>query len=121
MTPKNGGSRDEALRIRIRQRLADLEWTQEQLADAIGETEKNVSRWLTTTRIPAAFLAGFVQKVPVNPEWLLTGVGDPDPPDRTKAERIYGIVSELVALDDPEELAEIWDWWSHLRRIEGDE
>jgi hypothetical protein len=48
-------------------------------------------------------------------------VGDPDPPDRTKAERIYGIVSELVALDDPEELAEIWDWWSHLRRIEGDE
>lgn len=94
--PPNGGTDEDAIRKRMRDRLADLRVTQEQLASAIGEKLKNVNRWLTGTKMPAHFIAAYVAKVDVNPAWLITGVGLPSRLPEEAARARLAEIREIV-------------------------
>lgn len=61
-------------------RLEELGYSLPDLAEATGESYRNVHRWIREDiRVPAHFLGLFAQAVPVDARWLLTGEGTPDP------------------------------------------
>ncbi|MCG3183848.1 MAG: hypothetical protein ICCCNLDF_01957 [Planctomycetes bacterium] len=67
-------STEEAgLRARLEQLVA--EHSQARLARDTGVTPSNVSRYLAGMRVPAEFCMRLVEKLGVNPAWLLTGEG----------------------------------------------
>lgn len=69
-----------AIQERCLQRLKELGWTQQRLADETGELYKNVNRWLGSgVKMPLGFLDLYVKAVPVNLRWLITGDGASDP------------------------------------------
>lgn len=76
-----GDISEAGLKRRMKERLSALDdWTLKRLAKATGDDYKNVVRWVSeATTVPADFLARYVSAVPVNPVWLLTGDGVPDP------------------------------------------
>jgi hypothetical protein len=95
---QNGDVRqDEALKLRMEQRLYDVRKTMRELADETGTPYKQVRRWIKEdTRVPADFLAAFVSAVAVNPRWLLTGEGSPDTPAESTESAYRAGVHEAV-------------------------
>lgn len=64
----------------MRMRLQELGYSLPDLAEATGESYRNVHRWVREDiRVPAHFVARFAEAVPVNPTWLLTGRGTAEP------------------------------------------
>lgn len=64
----------------MRMRLQELGYSLPELAEATGESYRNVHRWVREDiRVPAHFVARFAEAVPVNPTWLLTGRGVAEP------------------------------------------
>jgi hypothetical protein len=81
---------DGALKARMEQRLFDVRMTMQEVSDRTGTDYKQVRRWIKEgTRVPADFLAAFVGAVPVNARWLLTGEGDPEPPQGEEVEESF--------------------------------
>jgi transcriptional regulator with XRE-family HTH domain len=96
--PQKRGGEDALLLVRMRKRLRELGWTHERLGEEIGESRKQVQRWLSgAARAPAEFVAQYAAAVPVNPVWLLTGDGEPAPvPEDARA----GAFAEIAAIVD---------------------
>ena len=68
------------IKVRMRTRLEELGFSLPQLAEATGESYRNVHRWVREDiRVPAHFVALFAEAVPVNTRWLLTGDGVSEP------------------------------------------
>jgi transcriptional regulator with XRE-family HTH domain len=102
---QNGGVQmDEGLKARMAERLRDVRMTQAEVARHAGVHENQVQRWISgSTRVPAEFLARYVEVVPVNPRWLLTGEGNPDTPAdateaayRAGAREVTGVLEDIV-------------------------
>lgn len=77
------------IKVRMRTRLDELGCSLPQLAEATGESYRNVHRWVREDiRVPAHFVALFAEAVPVDTRWLLTGNGtaDPEGPDMAEPE-----------------------------------
>ncbi len=75
------------IKHRMRVRLDELGYSLPELAEATGESYRNVHRWVREEiRIPAHFVALFAEAVPVDARWLLTGRGTSEP-NRTDRER----------------------------------
>jgi len=72
--------REEQRRVNaIRARLTQLaaRWPQAEIARRLGTSRTNVSRYLKGTRMPLDVGGAIVEKLGVNPAWLLTGEGAP--------------------------------------------
>lgn len=90
----------EPLKVRMNQRLSQLHWSLVDLAERTGESYRNVHRWMREdVKVPAHFLARFVEVVPVNATWLLSGSGSPHPVEQSAAEvaleRIAAILTSV--------------------------
>jgi transcriptional regulator with XRE-family HTH domain len=113
-TEKGEGSRDMeglAKRLRLAREYAGL--TQQQFADRIGYSRRQVLSWENATNLPPVWaLAAVRQAFDVDPEWVLSGPGviplrqvDLSSPDRRH--RLYGEVRRLAkraGLSLPEEV-----------------
>src|SRR5690606_34452113 len=93
---------EEELRRRMRWWALDrLRLTMTEIAEATGESYKNVQNWMGTgarrKTIPASFLVAFAQAVPVNPEWLLTEQGRPEPIARSRKAAAFDQIAAIVA------------------------
>lgn len=92
---------DDALKGRLALRLEQVGMKRAELARLLGESEKNLQNWITgSTAVPASFLVRYMSVVPVSAEWLLTGQGDPNPPDPSTAERAFEGIRRIVQLAD---------------------
>lgn len=59
-------------RDKVRERLSELDWTQQKLADAIGRPKQQVSNLLTGRRNPGVpMLAEFAHALKVEPGYLI--------------------------------------------------
>lgn len=68
------------IKARMNHRLDELGYSLPDLAQATGESYRNVHRWIREDiRVPAHFLALFAEAVPVDARWLLTGEGSSEP------------------------------------------
>lgn len=86
-----------ALKRRMNERLEQLRWTLVDLAEKTGENYRNVHRWLREdVKIPADFVSRFVEVVPVNAEWLLTGEGMLEPIPPSTAEMALEQIAQVV-------------------------
>lgn len=75
-----GVGKGRQIKIRMRMRLDELGYSLPQLAEATGESYRNVHRWVREDiRVPAHFVALFAEAIPVDTRWLLTGDGTSDP------------------------------------------
>ncbi|MCA8939336.1 MAG: helix-turn-helix transcriptional regulator, partial [Planctomycetes bacterium] len=76
--------------------------SQAQIAKQTGYSRANVSAYAKGTRIPASFAAALVEKLGVNPSWLLTGQGMPFRldvlPNAAKGESAEALVDALKAI-----------------------
>jgi hypothetical protein len=81
MEPNEVATLNDALRGRLVARMAQAGFgTARALAAELGYSYRSVENWLgTDTKMPAHFLARFVEVVPTDGHWLLTGVGTPEP------------------------------------------
>lgn len=91
---------DEPIKARMDQRLNHLQWSLVDLADATNESYRNVHRWIREdVKVPAHFITRFARVIPVNPTWLLTGEGTPDPVKESTAkvalERIAHVLDSV--------------------------
>jgi len=76
------------IKVRMRTRIDELGYSLPQLAEATGESYRNVHRWVREDiRVPAHFVALFAEAVPVDTRWLLTGNGTSDPEGSGPAEQ----------------------------------
>lgn len=98
-------SRDDAendswsdpLKVRMNQRLSQLHWSLVDLAERTGESYRNVHRWMREdVKVPAHFLARFVEVVPVNATWLLSGSGSPHPVEQSAAETALERIAAIL-------------------------
>lgn len=86
-----------ALKRRMNERLEQLRWTLTELAEKTGENYRNVHRWLREdVKVPADFVARFVEVVPVKADWLLTGEGTLEPIPPTNAEMALEQIAAVV-------------------------
>lgn len=98
-------SRDDAghdpssdpLKVRMNQRLSQLHWSLVDLSERTGESYRNVHRWMREdVKVPAHFLARFVEVVPVNATWLLSGSGSPHPVEQSAAESALDRIAAIL-------------------------
>lgn len=88
---------EKGLKARMSARIDQLGWTLARVAEATGDSYKNVQRWVRgTTSPPADFVARYVAAVPVNPIWLLTNEGAPDPVQASEIERAFLEIARIV-------------------------
>jgi len=93
---------EEGIRRRMREwALERLRLTMVEIAEKTGESYKNVQNWMAAGKtMPAAFVAAFVEAIPVNRGWLLTGEGRPEPlaaePKVRAFDRIAAIVTDVL-------------------------
>ncbi len=88
----------DPLKDRMNRRLSQLHWSLVELSERTGESYRNVHRWMREdVRIPAHFLSRFVEVVPVNAAWLLSGSGSPDPVEPTAAEAALQQIAQVLA------------------------
>lgn len=104
----------EGIKRRMNQRLQDLRLEMKEVAEATEDPYRSVQNWLREdNRVPADFVARYVTVVPVNIEWLLTGIGSPDRPDEAVGERLYSVLSRLtrstLSADEKRELLREFD------------
>lgn len=94
----------KALRERMAERLAqhmvEIQVAQPKghrwLAAEIGERYQQIWRWLGgETQMPAHFILAYLDAVPTNPRWLLTGEGSPEA-GREDAERTLDAIREIL-------------------------
>lgn len=91
------GDSDEAVKSRMDRRLDKLSWSLVDLADATGESYRNVHRWVREdVKVPAHFISRFARVVPVNPSWLLTGEGTPDPVEESTAKKALERIARVL-------------------------
>lgn len=107
----NQGVRSDPLKLRMNQRLEELRLTLGDVAERTGESYRNVHRWMREdVKVPAHFLGRFVEVVPVDSTWLLTGAGTPDPVAPSRAEealdRIAAVLASVRVASDSGALAE---------------
>jgi transcriptional regulator with XRE-family HTH domain len=102
MKQQNSGDAESALKERLAKRLRDTRMTQAEVARYAGVHENQVQRWIGgKTRVPADFLARYVEVVPVNPRWLLTGEGSPDTPaEATESAYRAGVHEAVGQMED---------------------
>ena len=87
----------DPLKVRMNQRLVQLHWTLVDVADRTGESYRNVHRWMREdVKVPAHFLARFVEVVPVNASWLLSGAGSPHPVEQSSAEAALERIAAIL-------------------------
>jgi PAS domain S-box-containing protein len=87
----------DPLKVRMNQRLSQLHWTLVDLAERTGESYRNVHRWMREdVKVPAHFLARFVEVVPVNATWLLSGSGSPHPVEQSAAESALERIAAIL-------------------------
>lgn len=112
---------DDTVGRRIVARRNALRLSQEELAAVVGVKQPRVSAWETDASVPtASYLVALSTVLQCSTDYLLGLADVPNPPDRTRAERVYEIVSDLVTVEG-EELERIWGWWTAFRRILDDE
>lgn len=104
-------SSDDAIKSRINRRLDELDWSLVDLADATGQSYRNVHRWVRDdVKVPAHFITRFAEVVPVDPRWLLTGEGTPERIEESTAqwalERISDVLDSIRATSTPGVLSE---------------
>jgi len=88
----------DPLKLRMNMRLGQLHWTLVEVADRTGESYRNVHRWMREdVKIPAHFIARFVEVVPVNATWLLSGTGSPHPVEQSSAEAALERIAAVLA------------------------
>jgi hypothetical protein len=95
-----------------------------ELTRLTGDSRRNVQNWLGGTTIPAAFLVRFVEAIPTNLEWLLTGKGEPDPTPQDRKAQAFDMITGVVqaaAYADPREIQRILDALDAIRLAEGQE
>ncbi|MEX2526092.1 MAG: PAS domain-containing protein [Gemmatimonadota bacterium] len=81
--------KEQGLKDRMTLRIAQLRWSLVELAETTGESYRNVHRWLREdVKVPAHFISRFVEVVPVDSNWLLTGSGSPDSVSDTEAQEV---------------------------------
>ncbi|MBI4538450.1 MAG: PAS domain S-box protein [Gemmatimonadetes bacterium] len=86
-----------ALKRRMNERLEQLRWTLAELAEKTSENYRNVHRWLREdVKVPADFVARFVEVVPVSADWLLTGEGTLEPIPPSSAEMALEQIAQIV-------------------------
>lgn len=88
---------EKGLKARMSARVDQLGWTLARVAEETGDSYKNVQRWIRgTTSPPADFIARYVAAVPVNPVWLLTNEGSPEPIQVGEVERAFLEIARIV-------------------------
>lgn len=88
---------DDAIKARMDQRLDEVNWSLVDLAEATEESYRNVHRWIREdVKVPAHFITRFARAVPVNPEWLLTGEGSPDPVGESTAKKALERIARVL-------------------------
>lgn len=88
---------EKGLKTRMNARVEQLGWTLARVAEETAEGYKNVQRWIRgPTAVPADFIARYVAAVPVDPVWLLTGEGTPDPVQAGEVERAFRAIAQIV-------------------------
>lgn len=96
--PSQSDHSADALKERMNQRLAQLHWSLVDLSERTGESYRNVHRWMREdVKIPAHFLSRFVEVVPVNATWLLSGAGAPDPVEPSAAESALEQIARILS------------------------
>ncbi|MCK6439886.1 MAG: helix-turn-helix transcriptional regulator [Planctomycetes bacterium] len=83
----------------LKQRIAEIveKKSQAEVARLTDTTRTNVSRYVRGRRVPASFCGALVDKLGVNPAWLMTGEGAPLLSDTAKStEYLAGDMLELV-------------------------
>lgn len=90
------------LKARLNDRLVIYGLTLVWLAEKTGDPYKNVQRWIRGKEaVPGDFLGRYVKAVPVNPLWLLTGEGSPDPTTEDEAKVKLEVIRRVLALPTP--------------------
>ena len=91
-----------------------------------GADHNSIGKYERDERLPnPIFLAAIVRRANINGHWLLTGQGDPNPPDPTTAERAFEGIRRIVQLADvaPDQLDRVLgslsDWERFKRGGEG--
>lgn len=93
----DSSSSSDPLKVRMNQRLSQLHWSLVDLAERTGESYRNVHRWMREdVKVPAHFLARFVEVVPVNATWLLSGSGSPHPVEQSAAETALERIAAIL-------------------------
>lgn len=101
--PHIGNTSEAAIKRRMRERADALSGGKgiRYIEERTKESYKNVQRWVGgQTTVPAEFVARYITSIPVDPVWLLTGRGRPEPtPEPPSASVIRRIRRTLAALD----------------------
>jgi len=91
------GDDEGHIKNRMNQRLGQLRWSLVDLAEATGESYRNVHRWIREeVKVPAHFVSRFAESVPVSTRWLLTGEGAPDPIGESAAKRALERIAHVL-------------------------
>lgn len=81
--------KEQGLKDRMCVRISQLHWSLVEVAEITGESYRNVHRWLREdVKVPAHFISRFVEVVPVDSNWLLTGSGSPEPVSESEAQEV---------------------------------
>lgn len=88
---------ERKIKGRMNQRLSQLRWSLVDLADATGESYRNVHRWVREeVKVPAHFVTRFAEAVPVDSRWLLTGAGTADPVEDSTAKKALQQIAHVL-------------------------
>lgn len=91
------GEEERNIKSRMNQRLGQLRWSLVDLAEATGESYRNVHRWIREdVKVPAHFVSRFAESVPVSTRWLLTGEGVADPIKDSAAKRALERIAHVL-------------------------
>lgn len=91
------GDEQRKIKSRMNERLGQLRWSLVDLAEATGESYRNVHRWIREdVKVPAHFVGRFAQSVPVSTRWLLTGQGAADPIKDSAAKRALDRIAHVL-------------------------
>lgn len=88
----------EAIRRRLKQRLAEKGWSARHLGIEAGHDEKNVQRYVSgeVETIPASLLGACEVIGFASARWLATGEGSPVPTDASQAEALLAEIRQLL-------------------------
>ena len=87
---------------RLKERLREKGIARLELARRLGESDRNLENWLNgKARMPAEFLLRFIEEVPTDANWLVTGQGTPDPVPESLAAYRLRLVREALDAEPP--------------------
>ena len=103
----------DAIKRRLNQRVGELCWDLRDVERATGYSYRSIQNWLRKdTAVPADFVAQFCEAVPVNPVWLITGVGGSAPVERAARELVFELAGRAhdLARDPMQEPDLVREW-----------